>query len=548
MKRISYGNVAFAMLVLDCYEKSLLYCDAWIPGNKVPVKRIISIGQPDGNVVPDTLIFPRRGDEEMRIKVQNFAFEFSGSSSSSTTAMSGSVASPEYVEAELMDETFPQTGDFLLKQAEQYSSPSERQLSQAHKIQQAYQEWCEYYGKTPDKNRLAIFTANFLAVKDFHERTGKPLIMNQYSDMTADEWERMNQTTGPSIPADTDTNASVSSMAVRPPTNQDDNEHMRKAYKQWCQFFKKSETGKGLQAYIHNFIAVERYHKQTNKALVLNEFADMTEPEYQEYMRTRAHFVESSDDKLGHEKAPYTASPARQESSGDHSFSYLHEAANGDAFASSSLHSTMKEIVSALHSTVSALNDVAKSLNQQNLPIVSPPSSQEPQQSSEQPLDSLVMDVLKKQDNNIVDLEESVTGLRDVQEQSGELIQLVSQNQMQMAEMMTSVQEEITLMQKDLTASKRESKALSERVQRLESVLSQLKGISSNSGNALTHVSGAAGVKSSEEMYYSLDQANKSRITIQPNPIGLGMSMFTPKQQNSTHYDSHTLENKRRPV
>ena len=206
----------------------------------------------------------------------------------------------------------------------------------------------------------------------------------------------------------------------------------------------------------------------------------------------------------------------------------------------------MKDVITALHSTVSSLNDVANSLKQQNLPSVAPPSTNGLNSSAgEQPLNSLVMEVLKKQDSNIVDLEESVAGLRDVQGQSGELIQLVSQNQMQMAEMMTSVQDEMTMMQNDLKASREESRALNERVQRLEEVVAKLNGMSSN--GSLSHISSTPTVQSPEAISYTLDRPNSHRITIQPNPIGLGMSMFTPKQ-NSTDYDSHTLENKRRPI
>eukprot|EP00539_Tryblionella_compressa_P002061 CAMPEP_0178733784 /NCGR_PEP_ID=MMETSP0744-20121128/980_1 /TAXON_ID=913974 /ORGANISM="Nitzschia punctata, Strain CCMP561" /LENGTH=209 /DNA_ID=CAMNT_0020385991 /DNA_START=51 /DNA_END=680 /DNA_ORIENTATION=- len=209
----------------------------------------------------------------------------------------------------------------------------------------------------------------------------------------------------------------------------------------------------------------------------------------------------------------------------------------------------MKEVVSALKSTVTSLNNVANTLSQQNSPASASNSQQGTSPSSkeeEQPLDSLVFDVLKKQDDNIVELEGSVEGLRDVQEQSSGLIQLVSQNQMQMAEMMATVQSELVSLKAEISESKQESDYMKDRIETLENVLAQYK-----SNNMTT--SASASLSALSHQHSNTDK--KKSVVIEPNPIGLGMSMFTPSKQAGSDEEgsedvpkSRNLENKRRPV
>jgi hypothetical protein len=58
------------------------------------------------------------------------------------------------------------------------------------RIQAAYVDWCQYYGKTYNEGRLRIFAANFLAVEKYHRETGVSLILNELADMTSDEFQR----------------------------------------------------------------------------------------------------------------------------------------------------------------------------------------------------------------------------------------------------------------------------------------------------------------------------------------------------------------------
>lgn len=507
------------------------------------MKQIVSIGSPNPQErVPDTLVFLGRNEQDsrsLRSRIPSFAFDGSGSGSTTSTAIGGSAASPEYVQAELMNENFPQDDDYLWKEALKFTN-SEKQLSQAHQIQQAYREWCEYYDKIPDKVRLGVFASNFVAVKDFHERTGKPLIMNEHSDLTEDEWLKLQHQ---AIPGDSTT---------KPTQQQSDLIH--KAYWEWCHYYGKIYDEQRFKTFTSNFLAVQKYHQQTKKELVLNEFADMTEGEYQKYLQTSAHFVTStfSTDVVSAERVTYKVSPPPPSQQVDPITSPL--PTKGSAKDQDPGNQSVLESVSERRSHISSLSEGARSLEQDQ------DSSSSSIPPEEQPLDSLVIDVLKKQSANIADLQNSVEDIQDVQVQSGELIQLVSQNQVQMSEMMNAMQTELEMMQKDLQETRNENKLLKDQIRRLEDVMEKLGvadflrslsvAIPKNKNTAGAKVSDGMSVLAREMM-----SGQPERISIQPNPIGLGMSMFAPRKPGAATEDytkpmstSHTLENKRRSM
>jgi hypothetical protein len=393
-----------------------------------------------------------------------------------------------------------------------------------------------------------------LAVKEYHEKTGRPLIMNEWSDMTEEEWKEQQQNDSSLLQLP---EGSMVTSSIQSSIQVDD--RIRRAYRQWCNHYGRDyDPSRRLDAFASNYVAVEKYHKQTKNALVLNQYADMTEEEYQDYLQTTAHFANSPhDSNIADSIAPRVSSALPYgESSNDskHSISYLDRNNSGASSFPPSLpvnqivqsgptDETMKEVVSALQSTVASLTDLAKVLSEKavsSVPTTSTPSA------GEQPLDSLVIDVLKKQDDNIATLEDSVEGLRDLQEQSGGLIQLVSQNQMQMAEMMSTVQGEIATLQTEHYKQNQESNLLKDRVDQLEALFEQFKNI--QSGSVTLKNTMASSVSS------DLSNAKKRIIAIEPNPVGLGMSMFSPTKPRSGDEvapDSSkrpNLENKRRPI
>jgi hypothetical protein len=59
-------------------------------------------------------------------------------------------------------------------------------------------------------------------------------------------------------------------------------ERIRAAYRDWCQYYDKPYNEGRLRIFAANFLAVEKYHRETGVSLILNELADMTSEEYQD--------------------------------------------------------------------------------------------------------------------------------------------------------------------------------------------------------------------------------------------------------------------------
>jgi hypothetical protein len=235
-------------------------------------------------------------------------------------------------------------------------------------------------------------------------------------------------------------------------------DRIREVYREWCQYYGRPSDEKYLKTFASNFIAVEQYHRQTKQSLVLNEFADMTERDYQQYLA-----MDSNVDRM--QQPPNIQPPIAQ--------SQTQQVRNSNDISNfdSSEASGMNDVLSALQSTVSSLSTMAQSLS------AGTSSSILPSTERDQPLDSLVIDVLEKQDVSIAQLEDSVEGLREIQVQSSDLIQLVSQNQIQMTEMMEAVQSEVNSLRSDQERSEKKNSGLTKRIDELEETIAEYKSL-----------------------------------------------------------------------
>jgi hypothetical protein len=89
----------------------------------------------------------------------------------------------------------------LSRQQQQSSPPPQQQQQQQQqqgsefpeRIRAAYRDWCQYYGKPYNEDRLRIFAANFLAVEKYHRETGVSLILNELADMTSEEYQQQRK-------------------------------------------------------------------------------------------------------------------------------------------------------------------------------------------------------------------------------------------------------------------------------------------------------------------------------------------------------------------
>lgn len=272
-------------------------------------------------------------------------------------------------------------------------------------------------------------------------------------------------------------------------------DRIRGAYKEWCEYYGRSQDEKRFQTFASNFIAVEKYHLQTNQSLVLNEFADMTDREYQRHMTTAAHFAApetsagvdenhstANDDPitsyLDPEPTPRTVSeiqPSTIQSSGTHVIQSSSSINEDDIIYDTSRpfdddnpsSSVTHDVIIALQNRIAKLAEMVQDLT------AAASATQPVQEAQAQPLDSLVIDVLQQQDESIMHLEESVEGLHIIQMQSSDLIELVSSNQRQMTDMMTSVQAEVTALQEHQAHTDENYALLLERIEELEAAVAK---------------------------------------------------------------------------
>jgi len=137
------------------------------------------------------------------------------------------------------------------------------------KILAAYTEWCRHFKKQYTESRVKIFSAHYQAVRKFHEENGTPLMLNEFSDLTEEEYNAVTSTDVSMI----DDHYVVEDRIVL-------------AYKQWCDFFDKDFNENRLKVFASNFLILEQYYGHDDSSfggqhmLAFNEYSDLTEEEY----------------------------------------------------------------------------------------------------------------------------------------------------------------------------------------------------------------------------------------------------------------------------
>jgi len=369
------------------------------------------------------------------------------------------------------------------------SGSPEEPLIQARRIQQAYREWCEFYEKIPNEERLGIFASNYLAVEVFHKKTGRPLALNEFADLTEEEYQYRQGNQSPTIDCDEKSVTTEKALAE---------DRIREAYRQWCEYYERSYDEMRLQNFAASFVAVEEYHLRTNEPLVLNEFADMTEPEYRNHLATAANsakpekiepranndsnsflqeqkeakelntepitsYLDTDPNPISHSQAEELrlSTPISHTQTVQSNDKNSNPVVSSDTMHPSDTSSSTNEVLATLQSRFESLSTMVQSL------ATAPPPAAPP---AAQPLDSLVIDLLQQQDSSISQLEESVEGLHEIQKQSSDLIELVSNNQKQMTEMMEAVQSEVFALQQDQKEVEENYTLLLSRIEELEAV------------------------------------------------------------------------------
>ena len=61
-------------------------------------------------------------------------------------------------------------------------------LAREARVRSAYIQWCKENGKEPDEKRFPTFESNYLAMEEYAAEAGKEMSLNQYADLTEEEY------------------------------------------------------------------------------------------------------------------------------------------------------------------------------------------------------------------------------------------------------------------------------------------------------------------------------------------------------------------------
>jgi len=70
------------------------------------------------------------------------------------------------------------------------SSEAKNEGGIPERVISAYKEWCSHFGKDFDEKRLPIFQKNFLQVEEYYKSTGIAIKINEFADLSPEEFEK----------------------------------------------------------------------------------------------------------------------------------------------------------------------------------------------------------------------------------------------------------------------------------------------------------------------------------------------------------------------
>ena len=56
-------------------------------------------------------------------------------------------------------------------------------------IREAYENWCRMYGRQEDESRYQVFQTNYLKMQEYAQKTGKPMRLTSFADLTKEEYD-----------------------------------------------------------------------------------------------------------------------------------------------------------------------------------------------------------------------------------------------------------------------------------------------------------------------------------------------------------------------
>lgn len=132
-------------------------------------------------------------------------------------------------------------------------------------VRSEYDKWVSRFGKSADEQRYQIFKQNFVTQLEYDQQTGVYHGLNEYGDLTAEEFEALTSQVAPVV------------------TNQQVDAKIRQEYQAWAQQNPgKNMSEERFEVFKENFLTNMKHYQETGDYHVLNEFADMTLEEFEQ--------------------------------------------------------------------------------------------------------------------------------------------------------------------------------------------------------------------------------------------------------------------------
>ncbi len=166
-----------------------------------------------------------------------------------------------------------------------YKDPQSNNASEQDRIRRIYQEWCVINQKVYDEARLPIFTINLQVVENFYKETGKKAELNEYADLSPEEYQAMQMGQNPHL-EDMSTHRQTPTSTLHQYFDEPEVERIKQAYRDWCGSYQKEYNELRLDIFATNLLAIESFRAETGKNAILNEYADVAPEEYNAILST----------------------------------------------------------------------------------------------------------------------------------------------------------------------------------------------------------------------------------------------------------------------
>jgi hypothetical protein len=148
------------------------------------------------------------------------------------------------------------------------------------RIRQMYKEWCFANEKVYDESRLGIFATNLQVVENYYWETGKKAELNQYADLSPEEYQQQQQQQQNHYLEKMSTCRQTPPSTLHQYLDETEVERIKQAYLEWCGFEGKEYTESRLDIFATNLLALESYRAGTGQNVILNAYADLSTEEY----------------------------------------------------------------------------------------------------------------------------------------------------------------------------------------------------------------------------------------------------------------------------